>query len=152
MLLCNRMAATPGKSIAILTVCKFRWMMCIVQRSASPISPKSDVVTEAVHDTPSLSVHRVPVMTGFQTCVDSCRYEKGNMTYIPSARGIWFVHAALPQQLHHAVHVCQVGDDLIHPVISQGRPPGDAPLPLSPTTKRQKRKSISWNKTERFLE
>ena len=76
------------------------------------------MVTEAEHDTSSISVHRVPVMTGVQTCVDSCRYQKGDVTYIPGARGIWFVHAALPQQLHHAVHVSQVVDDLIHPVIS----------------------------------
>ncbi len=109
-------------------------MMCIVQRSAAAISAKCDMVTEAEHDTSSISVHRVPVMTGVQTCVDSCRYQKGNVTYIPGARGIWFVHAALPQQLHHAVHVSQVVDDLIHPVISQGRPAGDAPLPLGPAT------------------
>ena len=129
---CRCTAATSGKSTAILTVCTFRWMMCIVQRSASPISAKCDVITEAAHNTSF--VHRAPVVTGFQTCVVLCRYEKGNMTYIPSARGIWFVHAALPQQLHHAVHISQVVDDLIHPVISQGRPPGDATLPLSPTS------------------
>ncbi len=133
MLLCSCMVATPGKSTAILTVCEFRWVMCIAQGSASPMAAKSDVITDADHDTSSMSMHKVPVATGSQTWVDLCRYQKGKMTYIPSARGIWFVHAAFPQQLHHAVHVSQVVDDLIHPVISQGRPPGDAPLPFSPT-------------------
>lgn len=40
--------------------------------------------------------------------------------YIPSAGGVGLIHAALTQQLDHAVHVGQVVDDFIHPVISQG--------------------------------
>lgn len=43
-------------------------------------------------------------------------------SYIPSAGGIRLVHAALTQQLDHAVHVGQVTDDFIYPVIRQGRP------------------------------
>ena len=56
------------------------------------------------------------VITGSIFCV------MRQKAYIPSTGGIGLVHTALTQQLDHAVHIGQVIDHFIHPVIGQGRP------------------------------